>query len=343
VQYATANGTATSSTAGNKRDYVPDSGYAYIDAGQQSATVTVQVVGDTRRESDETFFLNLSNAGNATIADAQGVGKILDDDGGRGKTWVGPASGGSWGTAANWSPSGVPVTDSLVMIPGAAVTLSASASVSEVSLGDGASLTIAAAGNHVLRTPGLYFAGDSRLNLNDNALIIDYTDATPMPFVQSALHDGYAGGAWNGNGIDSSTAASVSGKGIGFAEASELFSSFPASFLGQSVDNTSVLLRYTLLGDANLDGTVATLDFNSLAANFSKDSGGVWSQADSNYDAKINTIDFNLLAANFGRTVSAAAGQLPPAPASADAPLSSRQYLSWEQYVDQLDPAIATS
>src|SRR5206468_11336987 len=69
VQYATANGTATSGTAGNKQDYLPASDYAYINAGQQSATVTVQVVGDTRNESDETFFLNLSNAGNATIAD----------------------------------------------------------------------------------------------------------------------------------------------------------------------------------------------------------------------------------------------------------------------------------
>ena len=31
-------------------------------------------------EANETFFLNLSGASNATIADGQGVGTITDDD-----------------------------------------------------------------------------------------------------------------------------------------------------------------------------------------------------------------------------------------------------------------------
>src|SRR5207249_2215454 len=38
------------------------------------------VNGDTINEADETFFVNLSNAANATISDGQGVGTILDDD-----------------------------------------------------------------------------------------------------------------------------------------------------------------------------------------------------------------------------------------------------------------------
>ena len=44
-------------------------------------TVTVQVNGDTTVEPNETFNVNLSSAtGNATIADAQGVGTIVNDD-----------------------------------------------------------------------------------------------------------------------------------------------------------------------------------------------------------------------------------------------------------------------
>ena len=39
------------------------------------------VLGDTLAEADETFTVNLSVAVNATIADAQGVGTIVDDDG----------------------------------------------------------------------------------------------------------------------------------------------------------------------------------------------------------------------------------------------------------------------
>src|SRR5256886_16806290 len=42
--------------------------------------VTVTVNGDTKFEPNETFFVNLSNPTNATIADGQGQGTILNDD-----------------------------------------------------------------------------------------------------------------------------------------------------------------------------------------------------------------------------------------------------------------------
>lgn len=51
-----------------------------IDPGKTSQTVTVFVKGDSVVEGTEQFFLNLSNAVNATIADGQGVGTIVDDD-----------------------------------------------------------------------------------------------------------------------------------------------------------------------------------------------------------------------------------------------------------------------
>src|SRR6185503_1215140 len=100
---ATAASSATSS--GGNRDFFSASGTLVFPAGVTSKTVTVSVVGDTRVESDETFFVNLTQSVNATIADAQGVGTILNDDSGRGKKWVGATSGGSWSTAGNWDPS----------------------------------------------------------------------------------------------------------------------------------------------------------------------------------------------------------------------------------------------
>ena len=39
------------------------------------------VNGDLLDEGDETFFLNLTNPSNATIADGQGLGTITNDDG----------------------------------------------------------------------------------------------------------------------------------------------------------------------------------------------------------------------------------------------------------------------
>ncbi len=76
VQFATADGTAT---AGSDYVAVPLTTLTF-NPGETSKTVTVQVNGDTLPESNETFFVNLSNASNATISDSQGLGTINNDD-----------------------------------------------------------------------------------------------------------------------------------------------------------------------------------------------------------------------------------------------------------------------
>src|SRR5204863_3536697 len=147
---------------------------------------------------------------------------------------------------------------------------------------------------------GLTIAGGAAptaaLDLTNNGLVVDYTGQSPLATIQSQITSGYGGGSWNGNGINSSTAAAdASGAhktAIGFAA-----STGTGTFMGQPVDDTAVLVRYTYSGDANLDGTVDTVDFNILASNFGA-SGTIWSQADFNYDSSVDTVDFNLLASN---------------------------------------------
>jgi len=75
VAWATADGTALAGS-----DYTARSGTLTFAPGVTSQTVSVPVRGDVRDEADETFVVNLSNAVNATIADAQGVGTIIDND-----------------------------------------------------------------------------------------------------------------------------------------------------------------------------------------------------------------------------------------------------------------------
>jgi hypothetical protein len=77
VTYATANGTAT--TANN--DYRSATGNLTWAAGDATAKqVSVTIVGDTTVENNETFTVNLSNAQNATLADSQAVGTIINDE-----------------------------------------------------------------------------------------------------------------------------------------------------------------------------------------------------------------------------------------------------------------------
>ena len=76
TNYATADSTATASS-----DYaaIPSTLLAF-NPSDTSKIVSVTINGDTGFEPDETFFVNLSNPGNATISDNQGLGTIQNDD-----------------------------------------------------------------------------------------------------------------------------------------------------------------------------------------------------------------------------------------------------------------------
>jgi hypothetical protein len=163
-------------------------------------------------------------------------------------------------------------------------------------------------GSNVIVATGLLIAPNGVLDLADNAMILDYSGATQLNTIQAHLANGYNGGAWNGtSGIVSSVAAAGTNTGVGYAEASDIFSVFPASFAGQSVDNTAILMRHTLYGDANLSGNVNLQDFNRVAANFGQ-SPRHWSQGDFTFNLLVNLQDFNRLASNFGATVGPDAG-----------------------------------
>src|SRR5690606_35417833 len=75
-EVATADGTATAGS-----DYVAIAPTAMtIAEGEDSATVSVQVTGDTDTEADETFFVDVTNVTGALPASLQATGTILSDD-----------------------------------------------------------------------------------------------------------------------------------------------------------------------------------------------------------------------------------------------------------------------
>ena len=75
VDYSTAGITATSGV-----DFTAASGTLTFAPGETTKTITVAVLGDALDEDDETFKVTLSNPNNATVADGEGAGTILDDD-----------------------------------------------------------------------------------------------------------------------------------------------------------------------------------------------------------------------------------------------------------------------
>jgi hypothetical protein len=77
MSYQTVNGTAT--TAGN--DYIAKTGTLTFNPGETTKTITIEVKADSKKESDETFYLDLNNnSSNSLLTKFRGVGTILNDD-----------------------------------------------------------------------------------------------------------------------------------------------------------------------------------------------------------------------------------------------------------------------
>ena len=77
MSYRTVNGTATSGSG----DYVTKTGTLTFAPGETTKTITIEVKGDSKREANETFYLDLfGNSGNSLFTKNRGLGTILNDD-----------------------------------------------------------------------------------------------------------------------------------------------------------------------------------------------------------------------------------------------------------------------
>jgi subtilisin family serine protease len=94
VTYSTADGSATTANA----DYVGKSGSLIFSPSVATRTIDIVINGDTAVEPSETFTINLSSPSNAAIADGQGVGTIITDEGSTSPTITTPATVAPGGT-----------------------------------------------------------------------------------------------------------------------------------------------------------------------------------------------------------------------------------------------------
>jgi hypothetical protein len=183
----------------------------------------------------------------------------------------------------------------------ATVVFDSTQAMAALNIGSGGTARLTPGGEKVLVTDALNMAGTARLDLSDGSAILDYAGGSPIGTTRARLQSGFAGGAWTGAGINSSAAAADPTTRIGYAEATDLFTSFPATFKGQPVDNTAVLLTHTVGGDATLDGAVTIADFSRVASNFNQ-SARFWAQGDFDYNGLVGLADFSTLASNFGQS-----------------------------------------
>jgi hypothetical protein len=189
-----------------------------------------------------------------------------------------------------------------------------------ISIQDGADLGLQFA-SAPLQIFGLSIASTGTLDLTNSTLLINYpAGGDPVETIRSYLTSGYNNGAWNGFLINSSIAASgpAGTFGVGYADSAD------GVVLGQPPN--SIELRYTVMGDTNLDQIVNSTDAIQMTRNYLIAGRTAWDQGNFNYDSTINLTDAQILQKNYNvaiTTASIASGTssppsvvtpIPPAP-----------------------------
>ena len=116
--------------------------------------------------------------------------------------------------------------------------------------------------------------------------MVDYSPAAGSPIgswngtnydgVAGLIRSGRTNGSWNGSGLVTSMSAAKSPSmltTLGVAEASSalgISGSQTTLWDGATVDGTTVLVRYTNAGDANLDGVINGDDYFDIDAGYSR-------------------------------------------------------------------------
>ncbi|TWU21793.1 hypothetical protein Pla144_44890 [Bythopirellula polymerisocia] len=182
----------------------------------------------------------------------------------------------------------------------AAIQLTAGARLSDLDVQGQVSIESTQNSPDVVTVSVLTLGPFGMLDLGNNGLIIDYTLTSPLTAIGLAVSSAYQSGNWNGAGITSSYGDAFQ-SAVGYGESAVLLPP-GGMFLGTAVDSTSILIRHTLYGDANLNGAVDASDFNIWNQN--RISGGNWSAGDFNYDGAVDSNDFDLWLGNIFTDVS---------------------------------------
>jgi hypothetical protein len=250
------------------------------------------------------FSGNITGIGGIT---AGGIGTV-DLSGANGYAGTTSVSSGSTLISAVTGalPSGTHVTNNGALVVNGNATLGSLNGTGTLVLSpaSGATTVKLANSSGLATMGGLIIAPNAALDITNNHFILSYlpgTQATVDASVRSYIISGRAGGTWTGTtGINSSVAAlpANSHYAIGYADGAD------GKVAGLSSGQIEV--KYTLLGDADLDGAVTGSDFTALVGNLGK-SGRVWDQGDFDYDGSVTGSDFTALVGNLGKSATGAA------------------------------------
>ncbi|HYE19536.1 MAG TPA: autotransporter-associated beta strand repeat-containing protein [Tepidisphaeraceae bacterium] len=190
-----------------------------------------------------------------------------------------------------------------------------------------ASLLVLTIGDNAT-TDALKLGATAKLDVRRNTLVFDHAAGDPsapasVAAVRATILAGYNNGDWLGaTGITSSDAAASPTSGpllsVGYATTADLLGAGVTSGavdLGQgvspTVDDTGLLVRLTLAGDADLNGVVGLNDLVRLANHYGSPATAGWFDGDFDHNGTVGLNDLVQLANNYGSVLG---GPATPAP-----------------------------
>ena len=155
-------------------------------------------------------------------------------------------------------------------------------STADVALGNTTTL------GNMLKLNGLAIDSTATLDLGDNAMIVHYVpaqEATEKSLFNSLLTSGYAGGAWNGPGIDSSAAANdpSHNTALGWFDQNDLGVVSVNGDSADFADGNEIVVKDTVYGDTDLSGKLDSTDSANMSLG-QRGGGSGWGFGDFNYD-----------------------------------------------------------
>jgi hypothetical protein len=190
------------------------------------------------------------------------------------------------------------------------VTFNATQHIKALNINNGLT-TLAANGARVLVTDTLSLVSPGKLDLTDNDLIvksgaIGTVAGTTYNGVSGLVQKGYNGGAWNGAGgiVTSQSNASLANHitTLGTATASQVLgiaSGATGVWNGETVAGTAILVKYTYVGDADLNGKINGDDYFLIDSHVSATGANVaYRNGDFNYNGKVDGDDSFFLDSN---------------------------------------------
>jgi len=256
--------------------------------------------GNTVYTNQSTVLFDDSNNGNYSVTLNSSVtpGRIVVDNSDGNYTIGGSGSIGGTGSVMKLGTATATLSTANTYSGGTIIAAGKLIAGAHNALGDGpvsvqgGTLALANNTGTALMT-SLSIFNNGTIDIGNNAILLSYgSGPDPIASIAAWIIAGYAGGAWNGQGIMSTAAQSNSSYGIGYADSAD-----PGNPAGLSAGTIEIM--YTLLGDANLDGKVNGADFTLLSTNFNDAVTAGWDRGDFNYSDNVNGSDFILLSENF--------------------------------------------